>query len=83
VLKRFDCWKKQASDCKFAQDGTINVQLFLTEDSAALIDQLKSLGLQISQIRKKESLVIARVPLDKLTDLAQLQEIKFVCELRR
>ena len=83
VLERFDCWKNQASDCKLAPDGTIDVQLFLTENSASLIEQLKSLGLQISQIRKKERLVIARVPLDKLTDLAKLQQIKFVSELRR
>jgi hypothetical protein len=74
---------KHASDCKLALDGTIDVQLFLTENSASLIEQLKSLGLQISQIRTKERLVIARVPLDKLTDLAKLQQIKFVSELRR
>jgi Ca-activated chloride channel family protein len=83
VLASLDCWKTHASDCKLAPDGTIDVQLFLTEDSASLIEQLKSLGLQISQIRKKERLVIARVPLDKLTNVAKLQQIKFVSELRR
>jgi hypothetical protein len=83
VLDRFDCWNKQSSDCKPAPDGVIDVQLFLTEYSAALIDQLKSLGLQISQTREKERLVIARVPLDKLTDLAKLQQIKFISEPRR
>jgi len=83
VLERFDCWKKQASECKLAPDGTADVQMFLTENSAAVIDQLKALGLQISQIRKKESLVIARVPIDKLTDVANLQQIKFVSEPRR
>jgi hypothetical protein len=83
VLERFDCWKKQASECKLAPDGTADVQLFLTENSAAVIDQLKALGVQISQIRKKERLVIARVPIDKLTDLANLQQIKFVSEPRR
>jgi Ca-activated chloride channel family protein len=83
VLDRLDCWKKQASACKLTPDGTIVVQLFLTEDSAALIDQLEALGLQISQVRKKERCVIARVPLDKLTNVARLQQIKFVSELRR
>jgi hypothetical protein len=83
VLGLFDCWKKQASDCKLAPDGTIDVQLYLTDNSAPLIEQLQTLGLQISQIRKKERLVIARVLLDKLTDLAKLQQIKFVSELRR
>jgi hypothetical protein len=83
VLKRFDCWKKQASDCKLAPDGTVDLQLFLNENSAALIEQLKAMGLQISQIRKQERLVIARVSLDKLTDLAKLQQIKFVSEPRR
>jgi Ca-activated chloride channel family protein len=83
VLERFDCWKKQASECKLAPDGTADVQLFLSENSAAVIDQLKALGLQISQIRKKERLVIARVPIDKLTDVANLRQIKFVSEPRR
>jgi Ca-activated chloride channel family protein len=83
VLERFDCWKKQASECKLAPDGTADVQLFLSENSAAVIDQLKALGLQISQIRKRERLVIARVPIDKLTDVANLQQIKFVSEPRR
>ena len=83
VLERFDCWKKQASDCKLAPDGTGDLQLFLNENSAALIEQLKAIGLQISQIRKQERLVIARVPLDKLTDLAKLQQIKFISEPRR
>jgi len=83
VLERFDCWKKQASDCKLAPDGTVDLQLFLNENSAALIEQLKAIGLQISQIRKQERLVIARVPLDKLADLAKLQQIKFISEPRR
>jgi len=83
VLDRLDCWKKQASDCKLAPDETVDLQLFLAENSAAVIQQLKALGIQISQIRKKERLIIARVPLDKLTDLAQLQQIKFISELRR
>ena len=83
VLARLDCWKNQASDCKLAPGGSIDVRLFLTENSASLIEQLKSLGLQISQIRKKESLVIARVPLTKLTDLAKLQQVKFISEPRR
>ena len=48
-----------------------------------VIEQLKAIGLQISQIRKQERLVIARVPLDKLTDLAKLQQIKFISEPRR
>jgi hypothetical protein len=83
VLERFDCWKKQASDCKLAPDETVDLQLFLTKDSAAVIEQLKALGLQISQMRKKERLARARVPLDRLTDLAKLPQIKFVSELRR
>lgn len=83
VLDRLDCWKKHASDCKLAPNEIVDLQLFLTESSIALIDQLKALGLQISQIRKKERLVIARVPLGKLTELAKLQQVKFISEPRR
>jgi Ca-activated chloride channel homolog len=83
VLAQFDCWKKQSSDCKQGPDGTIEVQLFLIEDPSALVEKLKAIGLEVSQVRSKEKLVIGRLPLDKLTDLAKLQTLKFVTSVRR
>ena len=78
VLARFDCWKKQAADCKLAPDGTIKLQLFLRDLSPAAMDELKVLGFQVSSRRTKEESVIGRFSLDKLTELAKMETIKFV-----
>jgi Ca-activated chloride channel homolog len=78
VLAQFDCWKKQSSDCKQGPDGTIEVQLFLTQDPSAVVKKLNATGLEVSLVRSKEKLVIGRLPLDKLTEIAKLEIVKFV-----
>ena len=83
VLTLFDCWKNQSATCHLAPDGTAEVQLFLTEDPSAAMEKLKGLGLQVSEVRPREKLVIARLPLDKLPELAKLETVKFVTLVRR
>ena len=83
VLKQFDCWKKQAANCKLAPNGDIEVQLFLTQDPLAQLDKLKALGLNVTQVRSKDKLVIGRLSLEKLTELAKLETVKFVTQVRR
>jgi Ca-activated chloride channel family protein len=83
VLERFDCWKKQQSNCTSAPGGAIRIQLFLTEDSPAVVDQLKALGLEIAELRKKERTIIGRLPIEKLTDLAKMEAVKFVTQVSR
>jgi Ca-activated chloride channel family protein len=78
ALERFDCWTKQASDCKQSPDGSIEIQLFLTEDSPALRDRLKAIGLQISSDRPKQRVVIGHVELAKLPDLAKIDAVRFI-----
>jgi len=78
LLSRFDCWRKQAADCKTAPEGVIDVQLFLTEEPSGIVERLKALGLQVSQVRSKEKVVTGRLPLDKLTEIAKLEIVKFV-----
>jgi hypothetical protein len=78
VVSRFDCWKKQAGDCKTAPGGVIDVQLFLTEEPLGIVEKLKALGLQVLRVRSKEKVVTGRIPLDKLTEIAKLEIVKFV-----
>jgi len=52
--------------------------LFLTEDSPAVLDQLKAIGLQVSTDRPKQKLVIGRVALAKLPDLAKIDKVRFI-----
>ena len=83
VLANFDCWKKEQSTCKSAPDGTLHIQLFLTDDSPTVIDQLKALGLQIREVGKREKTIIGRLPIEKLIDLAKMQPVKFVTQVSR
>jgi hypothetical protein len=83
ILRAFDCWKKSGRECKQAKDGTVELQLFLTDDSATVIDKLKALGLSVSQNRRKGKVVIGRLPVEKLADLAKLTAVRFVAVVRR
>ena len=83
VLERFDCWKKYAADCKAAPDGLMDVQLFLFENPLGALEKLKALGLHVSEVRSKEKVVTGRVSLDRLTEFAQLEMVKFVSAPRR
>lgn len=83
VLAHYDCWNKHAEQCKLAPDGTIKIQLFLTSNPATVLDQLKAAGLQLSQVRTKERIVIATLPLEKLMALVKLDTVKFIALVRR
>ncbi|MGA2344386.1 MAG: VIT domain-containing protein [Candidatus Sulfotelmatobacter sp.] len=83
VLEAFDCWKMQRSDCKLVRDGTVEIELFLTEDSAAVIELIKPLGFAVSQNRPKEKIVIGRLPVGKLVELAKMETVRFVAPVRR
>ena len=83
VLDTFACWSKRSSACNIAPDGTIEIQLFLTDDSPAVVDQLKSLGLLLSQARTKDKVITGRLPVEKLLALAGMESVKFVAPIRR
>jgi Ca-activated chloride channel family protein len=85
LLEAFDCWKKSGQDCKLVlvKDGSVEVQLWLTDDSSAILDQLKALGFTTSQARPKEKVLVGRLPAEKLTDLAKISAVRFVSPIRR
>ncbi len=86
LLEKFDCWKKSGNDCKLVKDGTkdgtMEVQLWLTDDSSAVLDQLKALGFTISQVRPKEKIVVGRLPIEKLADLVRITALRFASPVR-
>ena len=83
LLESFDCWKKHSAGCKLAPDGTIEIQLFLTEDQAAVAEQLKTSGFVLSQTRQKEKVVVGRVPIEKLLELARMEAVRFIASVRQ
>jgi hypothetical protein len=50
----------------------------LKDLSPTVMGQLKSLGFQVKQDRPRQKAVIGRFAMDKLTELAKIESIKFV-----
>jgi len=80
LLAALDCWKKSGTDCKLAPSGKVEVQVWLTSNSAAVLEQLRAIGLTVSEARPKE--VIGHLPLEKLADLAKISAVRFVSRAR-
>lgn len=83
LLEAFDCWKKSGQECKLIQAGKVDVQIFLTDESAAVAEQLKALGFEMMQNRPKEKMLIGHLPVEKLGALAKVAQVKFVSPVRR
>jgi Ca-activated chloride channel homolog len=83
LLKAFDCWKISGQDCKLVKDGTVEVQVWLTDDSSAVLEQLKALGFTTSQARPKEKVVVGHLPAEKLADLAKISAVRFAFPVKR
>jgi len=82
LLEAFDCWKKTGSDCKLAPGGTVEVQVWLTDISTAVLEEIKKLGLTGSQAPTKEKVIVGKLPAEKLGDLAKISAVRFVSPLR-
>ena len=82
VLHAFDCWKKSKSDCKLVKLGTLDLQLFLTDDSKVVLDRLKALGFIASGNPSKQKAISGRLPVEKLSELAKLAEVRFVSQIK-
>jgi len=83
LLTAFDCWKKSQPTCKLVNDGKVDIEIWLTDHSAAVMDQLKQLGLEISTERSSAKSVVGRLPVEKLQALAETAQVKFVSAVRR
>jgi Ca-activated chloride channel homolog len=82
LLEAFDCWKKSSQDCKLVNDGSVEVQLWLTDDSTMVLDQLKAVGFETSHAHPGEKALVGRVPAGKLADLAKISAVRFVSPVR-
>jgi Ca-activated chloride channel family protein len=67
-----------ADESKFVRDGKAELQIWLTEKSPEVLEQLKQLGFEVVLDPKTAKLVIGRLPVDKLAALANLQAVRYV-----
>jgi len=63
---------------KLAKNGKLEVQVFLTSDTAAAIDQLKKLGFELIGQPKSGKLAIGRIAVEKLKALSELAVVTYV-----
>ena len=78
LLAIFDCWEKSGPACKVAKDGTVKVQVWLTESSAAVLEQLKAAGFVPLGTAPNEKVISGRLPAARLLDLARIGAVRFV-----
>jgi Ca-activated chloride channel family protein len=83
MLAIFDCWKKSGASCQHVKGGALEVQLFLTDNSASVIEKLKATGFAIKENRAKQKMVVGILPAGKLEELAKLASVRFMASVRR
>jgi Ca-activated chloride channel homolog len=67
-----------ADESKFVRDGKAEVQIWLTEKTPEVLAQLKQLGFELLLDPRTAKLVIGRLPLEKLSALADIKAVRFV-----
>lgn len=67
-----------ADESKFVRDGKATVQVWLTDRSKETIEQLKRLGFEITLEPKSASLLIGRIPVEKLEAIAALKAVRYI-----
>ena len=70
--------KPGVDEVKFVRDGRAEIQIWLTDKSGAIIEQLKQLGFEVVLDPKTARMIIGRVPIEKLAALAELEFVRYV-----
>jgi Ca-activated chloride channel family protein len=65
-------------EAKFIHNGKAEVQIWLTDKSDETMHRLKELGFEVVLDSKTAKLVIGRLPIEKLTALAELKSVRYV-----
>ena len=79
----FDCAAKRDHDCKLVHDGKVEIQIWLTENSAGVLDELQKAGFEPAAGHSAGRTLTGKLPVEKLQLLAQIREVKFVSEVRK
>ena len=65
-------------EAKFIREGLAEVQIWLTDKTPEALAQLKQLGFEVLLEPKTGKLVIGRLPVEKLSKLAELKFVRYV-----
>ena len=67
-----------ADEAKFIRDGKAELQIWLTDKTPEALAQLKALGFEVVLDPQSGKLVIGRLPVEKLSKLAELKFVRYV-----
>ncbi|HYO91570.1 MAG TPA: VWA domain-containing protein, partial [Pyrinomonadaceae bacterium] len=67
-----------ADESKFIRDNKAEVQIWLTDKTPETMAQLKQLGFEVLLEPKTGKVVIGRLPIEKLSKLAELKFVRYV-----
>ena len=70
--------KPAAEEAAFVRDGKAEIQLWLTDTSAAALAEIKKLGFEIILEPKSTKMVIGRIPIANLEALAKLSSVRYI-----
>jgi hypothetical protein len=71
------------AELRFVSDDKAEIQVWLVDKSAKTLAELKALGLEVIHDSKASTLVIGRIPINKLEALLDLKSVRFVAPLMR
>jgi uncharacterized protein YegL len=70
-----------ADEIKFVRNGKAELQIWLTEKSPEVLAQLKQLGFEVVLDPKTAKMIIGRLPIGKLSELAELKSVRYIAPL--
>jgi Ca-activated chloride channel family protein len=65
-------------EAKFVRDGKAEVQIWLLDKTPEALAQLKQLGFEVVLDPKSSKVVIGRIPIEKLSKLAELKSVRYI-----
>jgi Ca-activated chloride channel family protein len=67
-----------ADEAEFVREGKAELQIWLTDKSPEVLEQLKQLGFEVVLDPKTTKVIIGRLPVDKLEALAGIKAVRYV-----
>ena len=80
LVERIKAKKTQPGpdEAKFVRDGKAEIQIWLTDKSPQVIDELKKLGFEVVLDPQSAKMVIGRIAVDKLAALADMKAVRYI-----
>jgi Ca-activated chloride channel homolog len=83
LLEAFDCVAKKQQECKLVHDGKVEIQIWLTANSASVLDALRKAGFEPTAGQLAEKTLVGKIAVEKLQPLTLVSEVRFVSQGRK